>query len=100
MFTAEDLMHLEATKGTSKPQDILNQIYAITTHNTVDRLLDIKNATLILTAVKDRIISPSSCELLNEKIPTSELVMFKSSHFFMLEEAPDFISEILNFLKQ
>ncbi|NHJ22245.1 MAG: alpha/beta hydrolase [Candidatus Lokiarchaeota archaeon] len=100
MFTAEDLMHLEATKGTSKPQDILNQIYAITTHNTVDCLVNIKNATLILTAVKDRIISASSCELLNEKIPTSELVMFKSSHFFMLEEAPDFISEVLNFLKQ
>lgn len=100
LFTTEELMHLEATMGTSKPQDILNQIYAIVNHDTTNQLHKVKNKTLILAAKKDRIVSSSSCELLNEKIPNSKLVMFKSSHFFMLEEAPVFISEVLNFLKE
>jgi pimeloyl-ACP methyl ester carboxylesterase len=99
-FTTEELMLLEQTKGTSKPQDILNQIYAIANHNTLDRLHEIQNETIILAATKDRIVSSLACELLKEKIPNSEIIMFKSSHFFMLEEAPDFISVVLNFLKE
>ena len=100
MFSAEDLMNLEKTNGTSKPQDILNQIYAITTHNTVDRLKEIKHETLILAAGKDRIVSKIASELLDEKIPNSNLIVFNSSHFFMLEEAPNFNSEVLNFLRE
>jgi proline-specific peptidase len=100
MFSAEDLMRLEENYGTSKPPDILNQIDAIINHNTVNRLHEIKNETLILAAAKDKIVPLISNELLNEKIPNSKLIAFKSSHFFMLEEAPDFISEVLNFLKR
>ncbi|MFX0074800.1 MAG: alpha/beta fold hydrolase [Candidatus Hermodarchaeota archaeon] len=99
-WNAKELMHLEETKGTSKPQDILNQIYAITTHNTLDRLNEINNDTLILAAAKDKIVSPLACELLNEKLPESRLFMFDSSHFFMLEETPEFISIVMNFLKE
>ena len=100
MFSAEDLMNLEKTYGTSKPQDILNQIYAITTHNTVDRLKDIKNETLILAATKDKIVSKIASELLEEKIPNNSLVVLNSSHFFMLEEAPAFNSNVLEFLRE
>ncbi|MBY9009542.1 MAG: alpha/beta hydrolase [Candidatus Lokiarchaeota archaeon] len=100
MFSANDLMKLEETKGTSKPQDILNQINAITHHNTVSRLNEIKNETLILAAEKDRIVPKIASELIDEKIPNSKLIVFKSSHFFMLEEAPHFNLEVLNFLRQ
>jgi pimeloyl-ACP methyl ester carboxylesterase len=99
-FTTEELMLLEQTKGTSKPQDILNQIYAIANHNTLNRLHEIQNETIIMAATKDRIVSSLASELLNDKIPNSEIFMFKSSHFFMLEEAPEFISIVLNFLKE
>jgi len=100
MFSTNDLMELEETKGTSKPQDILNQINAITHHNTIIRLNEIKNETLILAAAKDRLVSKIASELLDEKIPNSNLVVFNSSHFFMLEEAPNFNLEVLNFLRQ
>ena len=100
MFSTNDLMELEETKGTSKPQDILNQINAITHHNTINRLNEIKNETLILVAAKDRLVSKIASELLDEKIPNSNLVVFNSSHFFMLEEAPNFNLEVLNFLRQ
>ncbi|MBY8987293.1 MAG: alpha/beta hydrolase [Candidatus Lokiarchaeota archaeon] len=100
MFSANDLMELEETKGTSKPQDILNLINAITHHNTVSRLKEIKNYTLILAAVKDRIVPKIASELLDENIPNSNLIVFNSSHFFMLEEAPNFNMEVIKFLKQ
>jgi len=100
MFSTNNLMELEETKGTSKPQDILNQINAITHHNTINRLNEIKNETLILVAAKDRLVSKIASELLDEKIPNSNLVVFNSSHFFMLEEAPNFNLEVLNFLRQ
>lgn len=99
-FSTNELMELEETKGTSKPQDILNQINAIANHNTVNRLNEIKNETLILAAAKDRLIPPIANELLDEKIPNSNLIVFNSSHFFMLEEAPNFNLEVLNFLRQ
>ncbi|GAI00840.1 unnamed protein product, partial [marine sediment metagenome] len=53
-----------------------------------------------LTSAKDRLIPPIANELLNEKIPNSNLIVFNSSHFFMLEEAPNFNLEVLNFLRQ
>ena len=99
-FSTNELIELEETKGTSKPQDILNQINAITNHNTVNRLNEIKNETLILAAAKDRLVPPIASELLDEKIPNSNLIVFNSSHFFMLEEAPNFNLEVLNFLRQ
>ena len=99
-FSTNELMELEETKGTSKPQDILNQINAITNHNTVNRLNEIKNETLILAAAKDRLVPQIASELLDEKILSSNLIVFLSSHFFMLEEAPNFNLEVLNFLRQ
>jgi pimeloyl-ACP methyl ester carboxylesterase len=100
MFSANDLMKYEETKGTSKPQDILNQINAIVHHNTINRLPKINNNTLVLAAEKDRIIPIIANELIDEKIPNSNLIVFKSSHYFMLEEAPNFNLEVLNYLRQ
>ncbi|NVM43677.1 MAG: alpha/beta hydrolase [Candidatus Lokiarchaeota archaeon] len=99
-FSAKDLMKLEEVNGTSKPQDILNLINAITRHNTTKHLHEIKSETLILAAEKDRIVPKIASEVIDEKIPNSNLIVFKSSHYFMLEEAPIFNTEVLNFLKQ
>ena len=65
-------------------------------------------ADLVLTTDISRLMKLSSqnltqavdSKILNENIPNSRLKIFKSSHFFLLEEAPEFISEILSFLKQ
>ena len=100
LFSAKDLMELEETKGTTEPQDILNQINAIVHHNTINRIHEIDNDTLVLAAEKDRIVPKSASELLDEKIPKSNLIVFKGSHYFMLEEAPNFNSEVLNFLRE
>ena len=98
-FKPLDLLDFEKNNGTSKPEDILNMINAITHHNTLDRLKEIKNKTLILAAEKDRVVSKLSCEIIYEKIPNSELMIFNGSHFFMLEEATEVNEKILNFLK-
>ncbi len=100
IFSPEDLMELEETKATSKPNDILNLINAIIGHDTVSQLHEIKNETLILAAARDKIVSKIASELLDEKIPNSNLIVFNSSHFFMLEEAPNFNLEVLNFLRE
>jgi proline-specific peptidase len=99
LFTAKELIELENTNGTSKAQDILNMINAIVNHNTLKRLYEIMNETLVLAADKDRVVSKISSEILHERIPNSKLFILKSSHFFMLEEAPEVNDLILNFLK-
>lgn len=98
LFSTEDLMRFETTKGSSKPQDILNQIDAIARHNTLDQLYQIKHETLILAAEKDRIASKIASEEMHKKIPNSTLKIFKAGHYFPLEKAPEVNQTIIDFL--
>jgi pimeloyl-ACP methyl ester carboxylesterase len=91
-------MRFEETKGTSKPQDILNQIDAIARHNTLDQLCQIKQKTLILAGEKDRIVSKIANEEMHKKIPNSILKIFEAGHFFPLEKAPEVNQIIIDFL--
>ena len=98
LFSTENLIEFENSKGTSKPQDILNQIEAIAKHNTVDKLHKIKNEVLILAGEKDRIVSKIASNVLQDKIPNSTLIILKGSHFFPLEQAPEVNQIIIDFL--
>ena len=98
-FKPLKLLDFEKSNGTSGPEDILNMINAIIHHNTLDWLKEIKSKTLILAAEKDRVVSKLSCEIIHEKIPNSEIMIFNGSHFFMLEEPIQVNEKILNFLK-
>ena len=100
LFSTDDLMENEKNKGTSKTQDIINQINAISKHNTLEQLHNIKHDTLILAGEKDRIISKISSNEMHDKIPNNTLKIFSGSHYFPLEEAPEVNNIIINFLNE
>ncbi|MFW9938242.1 MAG: alpha/beta fold hydrolase [Candidatus Thorarchaeota archaeon] len=99
LFTTEELMQFENTKGTSKPQDIMNLIHSIVNHNTLEHLHKIKNQTLILVGDKDRLAPLISGEAMHERIPNSILKTFTGGHWFTLEAAPKVNQTIIDFLK-
>ncbi|MFW9897987.1 MAG: alpha/beta fold hydrolase [Candidatus Thorarchaeota archaeon] len=97
IFTTEDLIEYEK-KGTSTPQDIINQTNAIAKHNTLNRLCEIKNKTLILTGEKDRLIPKSMGIKMSEELPNSTLKILTGGHWFPLESAPEVNQAIIEFL--
>ena len=97
-FSAEDLM-LNDNIEPWRPQDIINHANALANHHILNRLHDIKNETLILTADKDRITPKIESEQMHEKMPKSKLKVFSGGHYFPLEVAPEVNQVILEFLK-
>ncbi|MFX1358031.1 MAG: alpha/beta fold hydrolase [Promethearchaeota archaeon] len=99
LFTTEELMRFENTKGTSKSQDIMNLIHSIINHNTLEHLHKIKNQTLILVGEKDRLAPLISGQAMHQRIPNSKLKIIIGGHWFTLESAPEVNQLILEFLK-
>jgi 3-oxoadipate enol-lactonase len=78
----------------------LEQMAAVTSYSTVDRLHQIKAPTLVITGTGDRIISPSMSDLLASRIPNAMLVKVKGgSHAFFMEMRGRFNKEVLEFLR-
>ena len=81
-------------------QDLINQGHAIKKHNTSERLIEIKNDTLLLAASHDRLTSKSGMEEMSKKIPKSTLkVIDRAGHYNHLSNAPEFNQIILDFLE-
>ncbi len=78
----------------------LEQMAAVTSYTTLDRLHQIKAPTLIITGAGDRLISPDASDLLASRIPNAMLVKVKGgSHAFFMEMRGKFNKEILKFLR-
>lgn len=76
------------------------QLEACLNHNTLERLHLIKAPTLVITGTRDRVIRPSSSEIIAGKITDSRLVKVeKGSHLFNMEMKREFNRQVLNFLK-
>jgi pimeloyl-ACP methyl ester carboxylesterase len=72
---------------------------AITAFNALDRVKTIKAPTLIVFGTKDRLVLPTSSELIAKEIPRSRLVKIENgSHLINLESGKQFNNEVLNFL--
>jgi len=97
LFSTEDIMEMEKY-GTTNPQDILNLIHVITTHNTINQLPNIKNDVLIMAGEKDKIVSKVASIEMDENIPHSNLIIVKGGHWFPLENAPEVNDTIIDFL--
>ena len=85
-----------------KPRDkerFLLQAKACLTHNALDWLEQIKHPTLIIGGWQDKIVTPQASELLAEKIENSQLYMYDDLGHALYEEAKDFNSRVMNFLK-
>ncbi len=82
------------------PKDIVNQVYAQSTHYTLDRLHEIKNPTLILAASHDRVCPKSAAIEMHEKIQNSTLKIFQNAgHFSFFSRAPEVNRILIDFLK-
>ena len=80
-------------------QDIINQGNAMKGHNTLNRLSEIKNETLLLAASHDRLIPKSLMVEINKKIPNSILkIIDKAGHFMTVSRATEVNNIILDFL--
>ena len=77
------------------------QIKAISTHTTLDRLHLIQSPTLVITGTGDRIITPRMSDILASHIPNSRLVKIEGgSHALHLEMKRRFNDEVLSFLRE
>lgn len=97
-FSLEDLIE-ESKINPSRAQDIINQGNAMKGHNTLNRLSEIKNETLLLAASHDRLIPKSLMVEINKKIPNSILkIIDKAGHFMTVSRATEVNNIILDFL--
>ncbi|MFX1240732.1 MAG: alpha/beta fold hydrolase [Promethearchaeota archaeon] len=99
LWSAEDLMK-ERLIDPPTVKDIEFQAQALNTHNTFERLSEIKNKTLLITSTHDRVTPQSVMEEMHERIPNSTLkVMDKSGHDSPLSRAPEINRMIIDFFK-
>jgi pimeloyl-ACP methyl ester carboxylesterase len=100
LFSANDLIE-DTAINPSTPQDIKNQAHALGSFDVLDKLSNIKNETLILTADKDRQTPKIMNEKIHEEIPNSEIIVFEGvGHDSPREKAPEMNEKIINFLKK
>ena len=81
-------------------EGLKGQFEASMTHSALDRLHLIKAPTLVITGTEDRIVSPSSSDLLASRIPDARLVKIEGgSHTVVAEQRGRFNREVLDFLR-
>jgi 3-oxoadipate enol-lactonase len=86
--------------STSTKTGLRGQREACNKHNSLDRLHSINAPTLVIAGTKDRIIKPSSADLIASKIPAARLVKVEGgSHTFYMEMRSVFNGEVLKFLQ-
>ncbi|MHA1146764.1 MAG: alpha/beta fold hydrolase [Promethearchaeota archaeon] len=99
-FSAEDLIEIKKTNPAT-PEDIISQAEALKGFDLRDKLINIKNQTLIITASHDRTLPKLMSDIIYKKLPNSEIVVIqKAGHSSIQEKAPEINNLILEFLKK
>jgi len=99
IWSVEDLVE-EKVKFGPTIKDLSNQAHALSTHNTYERLNEIKNKVLILSAEKDKSCPKTMGEKMHELIPNSKFEVIEGAgHQSILEKAPEVNQVIIDFLK-
>lgn len=79
---------------------ILEQMKAVSTHDTIDRLKMIRAPTLVITGSEDRLVNPTSSEVIAKLVPNAKLVILQGGgHTFFMEMHSDFNREVFHFLR-
>jgi proline-specific peptidase len=100
IWSVEDLVE-EKTQFGPTESDINHQAEALSSHNTYDRLHEIKNEVLIIAADKDKSCPKLMNEKIHELLPNSEFIVIKNAgHQSILEYPHQINSHIINFLKK
>lgn len=96
--TVEALVAI-TVKYPTPPEGFAGHGQAIVSHNTCDRLHQIKVPTLVIAGDSDRLIPPENSKIIASKIPGSQLVVLKNAgHAFT--QSPEAARTILAFLKR
>jgi 3-oxoadipate enol-lactonase len=78
----------------------VEQLDAILTHDTENRLGRITTPTLVITGTEDKVIKPASSEVIANLVPKSKLVkLIGGSHGFSGEISGEFNKQVLAFLR-
>jgi len=94
------LMAIRRMRTGSTVDGFTSQAAACAVHKTLDRLSQIKSPTLIIVGTEDRLIKPTSSDVIAKAIPEARLAKLEGgSHGFMVEMKNAFNKEVLNFLK-
>jgi len=82
------------------PAGILDQLRAVSKHNTIDRLNQIKAQTLVMAGTNDKIVPIEFSRVVAQYIPNCRFVEFKrGSHSFFMEMSKHFNKEVISFLQ-
>ncbi len=80
---------------------VVGQMRAIASHNTYDRLSEIKVPTLVIAGGNDELIPSENSPILAQRIPGAELVMYpKARHGYLHEVAAEATAAVLDFLRR
>jgi len=100
IISAEELIE-ESKLNQCTPLDLENQAKAGSMHDTLDKLHEINNETLIIAARKDKLAGVYVAEQMNEKLLHSSLkILEDAGHEFYFSHAPEVNTMIIQFLKQ
>jgi 3-oxoadipate enol-lactonase len=82
------------------PSGVLDQLRAVSKHNTIDRLDQIKAPTLVMAGTDDKIVPIEFSRIVAEHIPGAKFLAFeRGSHSFFMERSKRFNMEVIKFLK-
>jgi 3-oxoadipate enol-lactonase len=82
------------------PSGVLDQLRAVSTHNTIDRLDQIKSPTLVMAGTDDKIVPIEFSRIVAKYIPGAKFLEFeRGSHSFFMERSKRFNREVIGFLK-
>jgi len=77
------------------------QVQAAVSHNTYDRLPQIRCSTLIISGSDDKIVPTENSRILAERIPNAEFVVLpKAGHGYLVECAEESNAIVLDFLRR
>ena len=99
IWSVEDLVE-EKTKYGPTEKDINHQAEALASHNTYERLHEIKNQVLIIAADKDKTCPMLMNKKIHELLPNSSFIVIKKAGHQSILEYPHIINRyIIDFLK-
>ncbi len=99
IWSVEDLVEEKTLYGPTE-EDIIHQAEALASHNTYERLHEIKNEVLIIAADKDRSCPKLMNEKIHELLPNSKFIVIENAAHQSILEYPHIINPyIIDFLK-
>lgn len=109
LFTPEFIQQNQAGLATflqtttpfhSKGDALGRQFYAMSSHDTCDRLEKITAPTLVITGDSDRVIPPQNSDVLVQKIPgTKQEIIKDAAHAFCFSHPDSTATALINFLE-